>query len=63
MRRRTFIAGLGGVVALPFAAHAQHGERVRRVGVAQHFGTDCFGACYRLRRSGIWEMSDKRFSR
>jgi putative tryptophan/tyrosine transport system substrate-binding protein len=33
MRRREFIAGVGSAVALPFAAHAQHGERMRRVGV------------------------------
>jgi putative tryptophan/tyrosine transport system substrate-binding protein len=33
MRRREFIAGLGGAAALPFAARAQQGERVRRIGV------------------------------
>src|SRR5215467_6363702 len=33
MRRREFIAGLGGAVALPLAARAQQGERVRRVGM------------------------------
>jgi putative ABC transport system substrate-binding protein len=33
MRRREFIAGLGGAATLPFAARAQQGERVRRVGV------------------------------
>ena len=34
MRRREFIAGLGGAVALPLAARAQQqGERVRRIGV------------------------------
>jgi putative ABC transport system substrate-binding protein len=33
MKRRAFIAGLAGAAALPFAAHAQQDERVRRVGI------------------------------
>jgi putative ABC transport system substrate-binding protein len=33
MRRREFIAGLGGAAVWPMVARAQHADRVRRVGV------------------------------
>jgi putative tryptophan/tyrosine transport system substrate-binding protein len=40
VNRRAFIAGLAGVVAWPLAAHAQQGDRMRRIGVLLPVATD-----------------------
>ena len=40
MRRREFIAGLGGTAAWPLAARAQQPERMRRIGILSSFRED-----------------------
>jgi putative tryptophan/tyrosine transport system substrate-binding protein len=40
VKRRDFIAAIGGAAAWPMAARAQQGERMRRIGVLSPFGED-----------------------
>ena len=68
MKRRTFIAGLGGAAAWPVAARAQPRDRVRMVGVIAGFApTDAEGRAriealqHRLRERGWVEGRNIRF--
>src|SRR6476659_5103975 len=40
MKRREFIALIGGAAAWPFSARAQQGQRMRRIGVLMNLAAD-----------------------
>ena len=58
MRRRQFIAGLGGVAAWPVVARAQHLSGVRRIGVLTRKAADDSESAVRLTAfvSGLQEL-------
>jgi hypothetical protein len=57
LRRRDFIALIGGWAAWPLAARAQQGERMRRIGIIQPASSD--DAEYQIRVGALrtWSAS------
>jgi hypothetical protein len=55
MRRREFIAALGGAATWPLTAHAQQGEQLRRIGILMPFSpTDMELRSMNAGRSTTW---------
>ena len=60
IRRREFIAGLGGPAVWPLAAHAQQGNRMRHIGMLTPGGcseASCYSSGCKPADIGVQSMS------
>jgi hypothetical protein len=62
MRRRKFLGVLGAAAAWPFAARAQQGKRVRRIGVIMSLAADDreTQARHAAFLQGLWRRGERR---